>query len=347
MLTAEAVKRHALGCGADLVGIASMDRFDGLPKQVDPRTICPDAKSMIVMGFRIFRGTLRGIEEGTFFTSYTLMGVAGMRWVFQPVTLWRFTRFLEDAGHESMPIPDNFPWSNIDELDPDEQGQGFIDVNPSAYGRTDGNWSRPVAPDRPAPDVFFQLRLAAYCAGLGEIGYSGMFLTPEYGPRQMFAAVLTDAELEPDPLYEGGLCDRCLECARQCPGKAISATDTVRVRIAGRELEWAKFDFDACSVAYHGGSDAHNPFMVSEKDKEGFTRRPYTESKKYKLGPILWNGRALGGMRGCQMACMRHLEAQGKLTNVFHRPFPKRDWYESAESPLPDTDVREAGEGRE
>lgn len=343
MLTAAEVKREARECGADLVGIASMDRFEGLPRGLDPRAICPDAKSMIVMGFRILRGTLRGIEEGTFFTSYSLMGVAGTRWVFQPVTLWRFTRFLEDAGYESMPIPDNFPWSNIDEIDPDEMGQGFIDVNPKAYGHTDGNWSRPTAPDRPAPDVYFQLRLAAYCAGLGEIGYSGMFLTPEYGPRQMFAAVLTDAELEPDPLFEGGLCDRCMRCVNECPGRAISTEETVRVSIAGRELEWGRLDFAACSVAYHGGVEEHNPFMVSEKDREGFTRQPYTASKGYKLGPILWNGRALGGMRGCQMACMRHLEEQGKLTNTFKQPFPKRNWYE--EKPLSGTDVAEGGAG--
>ncbi len=327
MINSQMVKAAAKECGADLVGIASMDRFEGLPRQMDPRSICPDAKSMVVLGFRLFRGVLRGLEEGTNFTSYNLMGHAGTRWVFQPVVLWNFTKVLEDAGYESMPIPDNFPWSNIDDLDPDELGQGFIDVNPSVYGKTDGTWSRPAADGRPAPDVFFQLRLAAFCAGLGEIGYSGMFLTPEYGPRQMFAAVLTDAPLEPDPLFEGELCDRCMACVRECPGKAISASETVKVTIAGRELEWGRLDFPTCSVAYHGGVKEHNPFMVTEKDEEGFTRQPYTDSKKYKLGPILWTGRALGGMRGCQMACMRHLEEQGKLSNTFHTPFPKATWY--------------------
>jgi ferredoxin len=323
------VKAYAKECGADIVGITSMDRFEGLPAHMDPRQICPDAKSMIVMGFRILRGTLRGVEEGTFFTSYSIMGHAGTRWVFQPVTLWRFTKLLEDAGYESMPIPDNFPWCNIDKANPDELGQGFIDVNPSVYGKTDGTWSRPVAPDKPAPDVFFQLRLAAYCAGLGEIGYSGMLLTPEFGPRQMFAAVLTDAEFEPDPLHPGGLCDRCMACVKECPGKAISATETVKVRIAGRDLEWARLDFAKCSVSFHGGDKAHNPFMVTPKDEEGFTRQPYTESKKYKLGPHFFTGRALEGMRGCQMACMRHLEGQGKLKNTFKMPFPKADWYET------------------
>jgi len=323
MMTSETVKEHAKKCGADLVGITSMDRFEGLPPRMDPRAIFPEAASMIVMGFRIFRGVFRGIQEGTFFTSYSLMGYNGTRWVFQPVTLWNFAKLLEDAGHECIPIPDNFPWSNIDDLDPDELGQGFIDVNPSNFGKADGNWSRPVAPGRPAPDVFFQLRIAAFCAGLGEIGYSGMFLTPEFGPRQMFAAVLTDAELTPDPLFEGEICDRCMECVKECPGRAISATETTRITVAGRELEWGRLDFAECSVAFHGGATEYNPFSVSAEDEEGFAKQPYTASKGYKVGPVLWHGRGLGGMRGCQMACMSHLESQGKVANKFKQPFGK------------------------
>ncbi len=39
MLKASDVKRMAKECGADLCGIASMDRFEGAPKQQDPRYI--------------------------------------------------------------------------------------------------------------------------------------------------------------------------------------------------------------------------------------------------------------------------------------------------------------------
>lgn len=322
MLTSETVKKWALESGADIVGITSMDRFSELPVQYNPQSIFPEAKSMVVMGFRIFRGLFRGVKEGTFFTGLNLMGYAGTKWVFQPVALWKFVQKMESQGAECVPIPDNFPWSNIDDANGDEMGQGFIDVNANSYGQTDGNWSRPVAPGKAAPDVFFQLRLAAYCAGLGEVGYSGMFLTPEFGPRQMFAAVITDAELEPDPLFAGEICDNCMACVKECPGKAISDRETTKVRIAGQELEWAKLDFAKCSVAYHGGGEnAHNPFNVSEKDEEGFNRQPYSKSKGYKLGPVLWSGRSLGGMRGCQMACMVHLEETGRIQNNYLTPF--------------------------
>ena len=83
--------------------------------------------------------------------------------------------------------------------------------------------SKPVAPDKPAPDVLIHVRIAAYLAGLGEIGYSKVFLTPEFGPRQRFAMVMTEMELEPDPIYDGPpLCNRCMSCVRNCPGQAIN-----------------------------------------------------------------------------------------------------------------------------
>ena len=67
-----------------------------------------------------------------------------------------------------------------------------------------------------------------------------MFLTPEFGPRQRFAFLLTDAPLESDTLFDGQICDRCMLCVKDCPVNAISGTETVKVTVAGRELEWGK-----------------------------------------------------------------------------------------------------------
>jgi epoxyqueuosine reductase len=105
MVTSEQVKQLAKNFGADLCGIASMDRFDGAPVQFDPRYIFPGAKAMIVLGYRIPRGTLRGIEEGTFFINYSSMGYAGINLIYGPMVLWNLNRFLEDEGYETVPIP--------------------------------------------------------------------------------------------------------------------------------------------------------------------------------------------------------------------------------------------------
>jgi hypothetical protein len=317
MITPEQVKKWAKMYGADLVGIASMDRFEGAPKQMDPRYIFPDAKAMIVLGFRILRGSLRGIEEGTFFSNYSSMGYAAINQVRQPMVLWSFCGMLEDAGYEAVPIPNEFPWrgSDIDGLTPGNEAEPIP------------NWSRPVSPDKPAPDVFIHLRIAAFCAGLGEIGYSKVFLTPEFGPRQRLAAVLTDAPLEPDPLFTGNICDRCMCCVKDCAGNAISPDRTVKITVAGREIEWGEIDFNKCEGAFRGGNKECNPFMVTPEDEKGFSDEPSRAAcrlERYKLGPRYEYGRAVEGARGCIRACMVHLEKTGKLENQFHRPFRTR-----------------------
>ena len=55
---------------------------------------------------------------------------------------------------------------------------------------------------------------AAQICGLGAPGLAGFILTPEFGPMQRFAFVLTDAELEPDPVCETSLCGAA--CQRAC-----------------------------------------------------------------------------------------------------------------------------------
>jgi epoxyqueuosine reductase len=313
MLTAQQAKEYARQCGADLVGIASMDRFEGAPKQMDPRYILPEAKALVVLGFRILRGALRGVEEGTFFVAYSGMGYAGINHVLQPVVLWNLCHWIEDQGYEAVPLPNDWPWSGTD-----VSGQ-----DPARTGRPREGFSRPVSPDKPAPDVFVHLRIAAFCAGLGEIGYGKLLLTPEFGPRQRLAALLTEAPLEPDPLFAGGLCDRCMTCVAECSGNAISPTETVKVTVAGRELEWAKINYDRCSRAFCGGSHELNPFMVTPEDEAGFNQS-VGRAQQYKLPATYDYGRALEGAAGCMRACMVHLEQQGKLKNTFHAPFRRR-----------------------
>lgn len=302
MITSAKVKKYAREYGADLVGIASMDRFEGAPKQMDPRYIFPDAKAMVVLGFRVLRGCLRGIEEGTFFIPYVSMGYGGINKVYAPMTLWNTCKWIEDEGYEAVPIANEFRYTS--------------------------NNSRPVSPDKPQPDVMPHLRIAAFCAGLGEIGYSKMLLTPEFGPRQRLAALLTDAPLEPDPLFEGKLCDRCMCCARACTGQAISQEKTVKVTVAGRELEWAEIDYDKCSRYFEGASAEHNPFIATKEDEEKF------KNKKQDIWAYDGYARALEGSAGCTRACMIHLEQLGQLKNAFKNPFRKRKpWRLSGELP--------------
>lgn len=71
------------------------------------------------------------------------------------------------------------------------------------------------------PSAFFSHRHAAYLAGLGTFGLSGMLLTPDHGPRIRFTTVLTDAELPAGQPLTKPLCTKCQKCTKVCPVGAV------------------------------------------------------------------------------------------------------------------------------
>jgi epoxyqueuosine reductase len=311
MLTAKMVKDQARYLGADLAGIAPMDRFEGAPKEQDPRYIFPGAKSCIVLAFRLPRGYFRGIEEGTYFQSYTFMGYGGLNRIYMPIVLRELCCYIEDHGYEAVPIPNYYSQPNIS-----------IPEQRPAPER-----SVPVAPGLPNPDILVDFRVAAFAAGLGQFGYSKVFLTPEFGPMQRFVLMLTDAELEPDPLYEGELCDRCMRCVGACSGKAISPHETQSITVAGKKVEWGKFDWLKCSIAYRGGSREYNPFLSKDARLDEISGE-YCGGRKLQewagYPPVEGNNPALEGARGCIRECYIHLEESGRLTKKFHNKFRQR-----------------------
>ena len=160
-LTAAMVKEQAIAMGADLCGIASMDRFEGTPAQFDPRYIFPNAKSCIVLAFRLPRGYFRGIEEGTYFAAYAGMGYGHINKTVAPLTLRHLCCYLEDFGWEAVPVPNLFPGTSVK-----FQTQKHAP-----------EYSVPVREGLPNPDILVDTRVCAYLAGMGQIGYSKVFLT--------------------------------------------------------------------------------------------------------------------------------------------------------------------------
>ncbi|NMB98040.1 MAG: (4Fe-4S)-binding protein, partial [Clostridiaceae bacterium] len=70
-LTSEMIKEKAKDLGIDVIGIGSIDRYKNAPTLMNPKTYFPEAKSVIVIGMRIPRGSYRGIEEGTHWHNYS------------------------------------------------------------------------------------------------------------------------------------------------------------------------------------------------------------------------------------------------------------------------------------
>lgn len=318
---AEIVKKQALAFGADAVGIGNIERWKDAPIQMDPRQIMPECKSIIGMTFRVMRGSLRGVEEGTYFSNYSSMGYGGITYLYMPMTIINLSKFIEDHGKEAIPMGHQSDWRAID-------NEGFL-----RHGK-----SRPVAPGLAAPDVMIQLRIAAYLCGLGEIGYSKMFISPQFGPRCRTGIILTDLELEPDPIYSGPeLCNNCMACVSACPTQCIPKDKTIKVNLAGNDVEWADIDMDACGVGIVGAE------VQNEEVPEDEQYFPDTDSRPGNWSPFnhkpksLYNtGQAVCGARGCTRACMISLEKRGVLQNKFSEKFRRRpqwkvDWSKKPE----------------
>ena len=253
----------------DVLGIAPIERFADVPANHHPATIFPEVKSVIVIGKRITRGTLRGIEEGTQFDLYGQYGQSWLADRMLAITTIGVATWLEDNRWEACPIQD-LP----------------VEVPPSGIA---------VKPGLPPPNVMIDVREAAVRAGVAEIGYHGEVLTAEYGPRQRFQLILTDAPLDPTPMLDKSICDQCGLCKKSCPRGAFKGEKTVI--IAGKEMTVADIDYSVCKGCPNGATP--NPKHAS--------------------------GRADRYAAVCVRSCINHLEGNKLIGNSLVNPFRQRE----------------------
>lgn len=265
------MKQFARERGADLVGIAPAERFADVPPERSPLSIFPEMTAAIVIGRRITRGTLRGLEEGTNLGLYEQFGYSWLDTQFVALSTFEVGEWLEDRGWEAVPL---FPF-------PTEAYPQGIAVREGA----------------PAPNVYPNFDHAAVAAGLAELSYVGIALTPEFGHRQRFQLILTDAPLEGDPMLEAGLCGLCLRCAEICPLGAIDREHESVVSIGGREFPVARMDFSKCRRCQNGARP----------------NRYHPSGAPDRLGAI------------CMRTCLQMLEDNHKLGTEFAHRFRVRE----------------------
>lgn len=317
--TKKQLREFALSRGLDLFAVANIERFAGAPERMHPAAIMPEAKSVIVVGKRILRGGWRGIEEGTYWPAYTYFDYHGLlNTYFIPLPAYETACFIEDFGFEA-----SLHYAGVPECQPP---------------------AKPLGPGRPAPDVYLAVRIAATAAGLGEIGWSKVFLTKRFGPRQRLATILTDLELEPDPLVEpNSICKLDMACVKGCPGAIPHVRDgrAVEIRIEDKTYRWADIDMGRCTLVYHGGDPRVSPFipkslpgyrfdvMAQRMDEETaykfcwpMSTGAWRPTEEFPSGYIIeghaylakWGvGGSYGveGSRGCMRSCMDYLESHG------------------------------------
>lgn len=193
------LKEAASRFGADLVGVAPMERFADVPAARNPLSVFPQAKSMIVLGRSIPRGTLRAMDAGSGRdAAFRHFGFATLEDNYLAKTTYDVCIWIEARGFEAVPM---FGY------DAEEAGRMEVGVS--------------VAPGKPAPNVHVDWRGAAHAAGLGAVGRHGLFITPEFGTRQRFAMILSDFAFEPDAVAESDFCADCDACVAGCPLGAL------------------------------------------------------------------------------------------------------------------------------
>ncbi len=208
--------------GADLVGFASIDRFRNAPDGYKPQDYMPDAAAVISIAIGLARGVCNiwgeSTKPGKTIGPYMFFGGGSMI----DLELGRIAnitaKWLEQQNFDALPFPPAgevsvYRWRGT------RQGESLAD---------------------------FSHKHAAVAAGLGEIGWNNLVITPRFGPRVRFISLITNAPLEPSPMYQGHtLCepDRCgFFCVKNCPAQALSKSESRVAIIGNKEYKYAKID---------------------------------------------------------------------------------------------------------
>jgi epoxyqueuosine reductase QueG len=191
---AEEIKIRVKTLGADLCGIASIERFADAPAGFHPTDVVPGCKSVIVVAARFPVSTLAAPSSAayTFVRNRLVEKVDSI--TFQVATE------LEDMGNQAIPVPSSDPYDYWD--DARKHGQGII-----------------------------SLKHAAVRAGLGQMGKNTLLVNDELGNMLWLGAVLTDKELSADPLASYQSCiPGCRICLDACPAHALDGTTIVQAK---------------------------------------------------------------------------------------------------------------------
>ncbi|KKM12753.1 hypothetical protein SY88_02520 [Clostridiales bacterium PH28_bin88] len=217
------IKGFALAAGADLVGVAPVDRLSEAPPGARPEDSLKGARTVVSLAVRIPDG-LVGETRGTNYLHGMVVSFSRLDVIAQ-----RLAVFIEENGFRAVPVPADTPYD-------------YWEAE-NMYGR--GNLSH---------------KHAAQAAGLGVLGKNTLLITPRYGNRVSLVSVITDADLEPDPLVSQELCpSSCKACLRACPVGAIGPEGDVSQHLCRSTFKshprgWKYYDCWECRKVCPAGT---------------------------------------------------------------------------------------------
>lgn len=181
----DTIKRLILSYGADVCGIANIDRFSDSPIGFSPCDIFENCKSVITFGMALPKGLTKVNPRLIYghFNEYSCMEV-------DRIALKGAKEIEKQFNCSAVPMPCDCPleyWDNSSMT-----ARGLI-----------------------------SMKHAAVFSGLGSLGKNTLLINPIYGNLMTIGAILTDLELESDELC-GDLCiNGCTKCLDSCPVHAI------------------------------------------------------------------------------------------------------------------------------
>ena len=296
MLTAQMIKDAAKELGATICGIGRV--YDEPNIQRDPKMILPNAKCIIGLGFAIPKGIYKAMERGSQFYTYTSLGVKYFDEEMAEIVLLKMGHLIEDNGYDAC----------LQKSVPNLRIKGDKTTNPEVMDTYELIHADAVAEGKPAPDVIIDFGKAAQTCGLGEAGLNGKVINRKYGPFMRYCFIITDAPLECDEPLSETVCDKCGECIKACPGKAIDENG---------------LDTWQCAV-YYKGAHKSNPFITddflcgnpereailngekrfdADSAREIFKEMNFLPNTQWGYAPCLCT-------RACDIACYKHLKGE-------------------------------------
>ncbi len=260
------IKAEILNSGMDLVGFAPVSRWEHAPFLLSPKAILPESRTVIVAAIHITdTWTEMGGEPEP--QDHSPGGWLAQNEMMDRIE-YKVARMLQELGHKAIPVVSSNIWRY-------RQYAGI----PSLF----------------APDLSHIH--AATAAGLAEIGWSGLAITPEFGSRCRFFSIVTSADLVPSPMYNGPkLCDMCMECVNHCPSGALKKElgKPREVTIGGKTFKYANKNIWRCAWAEHFNLDLNSETL----------KHAATINEDVILGEIQAKG-TRGHERGvCQKYCV-------------------------------------------
>ena len=200
----EEVKKKMESLSFDLFGVADpfCPELQRAPEGHKPQDYLPSVKSVLALGMRISDPALQTTPSGIYSKHYDTVNEA------LNLGAYRLVKELEDNGYRSMTFPETDSYAILWQQYNDEY-PGFVPC--------------------------FNHMAVAVASGLGKLGTCGVVLTPQYGTRQRWISVITEAPLGYGKETKQEIClerqdKSCSKCIEACPMQAVNPSGKTDVR---------------------------------------------------------------------------------------------------------------------